>query len=192
MKYKFPSKAISEKLAKLVAVGCLAAAVPAVCHAQPSCQIYPIALSAQTIAGATNGQVLVDIYNGTRPGNFGWLSWTGDPSEPTLVASLLPPGNSTNYANPYSTGGQQFQVGSWVWGKPGVSNGSSVRDALDALEDIDIVVPVWDTAQGQGSQALYHISAFAVVRIKGYRLPNQNRITAVFLGTTDCGNSPPT
>ena len=192
MKYPFPSNMISEKLAMVVAVGWLAAAAPMVSHAQPSCQIYPIALSAQTIAGATNGQVLVDIYNGTNPGNFGWLSWTGDPSEPTLVTSLLPPGNSASYANPYNANDHQLQVGSWVWGKPGVSNGVNVRDALDALEDIDIVVPVWDTAQGQGSQALYHVSSFALLRIKGYRLPNQNRITAVFLGTANCGNSPPT
>jgi hypothetical protein len=176
----------------LAAVGCLAGAVPMVSHAQNSCQIYPIALSAQTVATATNGQVLVDIYNGTRPGNFGWLSWTGDPSEPTLVTSLLPPGNSSTYANPYNTSDHMLQVGSWVWGKPGVSNSSSVRDALDALEDIDIVVPVWDAVQGQGSEALYHVSGFAMVRIKGYRLPNQNRITAVFLSMTDCGNTPPT
>jgi len=33
----------------------------------------------------------------------------------------------------------------------GVSNSSSVREALDTLKTIDIDVPVWDTATGSGN-----------------------------------------
>jgi hypothetical protein len=182
------SRTILDKVLILTGAVCLAGALTTASHAQTSCQIYPIALSSQTIATATNGQVLVDIYNGSNPGNFGWLSWAGDPSEPTLVTSLQPPGNSATYTNPYDPNDHQILAGSWVRGKPGVSNSINVRDALDVLEDIDIVVPVWDSVQGSGSNAIYHISGFALVRIKGYRLPNQNRITAVFLGTVDCGS----
>jgi hypothetical protein len=65
----------------------------AVAHAQ-NCPLYPIALSAETISNATPGTVLTNIWNGTEPGNFGWLSWTGDPGETTLVDSLAQPGDS--------------------------------------------------------------------------------------------------
>ena len=65
----------------------------AVAHAQ-NCPVYPIALSAQTLTNAAPGTVLSNIWNGNQPGNFGWLSWTGDPGETTLVESLTQPGNS--------------------------------------------------------------------------------------------------
>jgi hypothetical protein len=42
------------------------------------------------------GTELTDIWNGSQPGNFGWLSWTGDPGEPTLFESLIEPGDSNN------------------------------------------------------------------------------------------------
>ena len=60
-----------------------------------SCDLYPIALSAQTLSNVAPGTVVSDIYNGTQPGSFGWLSWGGSPSELTLVASLAPPGDSS-------------------------------------------------------------------------------------------------
>ena len=65
-----------------------------------TCELYPIALSAQTLSNAAPGTILSNIYNGTQPGNFGWLSWGGSPSEPTLVTSLTPPGDSSTYVNP--------------------------------------------------------------------------------------------
>jgi hypothetical protein len=156
------------------------------------CQLYPIALSAQTLANVQPGTVIHDIYNGTQPGNFGWLTWAGSPDEPTLVNSLTVPGDSSTYVNPDDPNDHEVDVGDWVMGKPGVSNSSGVRDALDQLEDYEITVPVWDQARGEGSNAAYHVSAFARVRIIGYRLPSQNRISALFLGYVDCGQSPPT
>src|SRR5882724_691734 len=65
-----------------------------------TCPLYPIALSSQTLATATPGTVLTNIWNGTEPGNFGWLSWTGDAGETTLVDSLSQPGSSLTYLNP--------------------------------------------------------------------------------------------
>jgi len=156
-------------------------------QAQAQCPVYPIALSSSTLVGVTNGTVLHDIFNGSQPGNFGWLSWTGAPDEPTLAASLTVPGNSSNYVNPDDPTDHIINVGDWVTGKPGVSNGSSVRDALDALEDYEILVPVWDQVRNGGSNAAYRVSAFARVRIIGYRLPSQNRISAIFLGYDTCG-----
>lgn len=172
-----------------LAIGALAAATSV---QGQGCDLYPIALSAQTLANVVEGSTIPDIFNGTQPGNFGWLSWAGSPDEPTLVQSLSVPGDSNTYVNPDDPNDHVVSVGDWVTGKPGVSNSRGVRDALDELEDYEITVPVWDNARGQGSQAAYHVSGFARVRLIGYRLPNQNRISAVFLGFVNCGGTPPT
>src|SRR5262249_14898215 len=126
------------------------------------------------------------IYNGTQPGNFGWLSWGGSPSEPTLVTSLTPPGDSSTYVNPDNPADHQVNIGDWVSSKPGVSNSKNVRNALDALENVDIIVPVWNQSRGQGANAAYRIVAFARVRLISYQLPSKNRITARFLGYASC------
>ena len=132
------------------------------------------------------GGVVRDIYNGVQPGNFGWLTWAGSPSEPTLVKSLTPPGDSATYTNPNEPGDHFVSIGDWVQGKPGVSNSRQVRDALDTLEQIDITVPVWDQARGTGNNSLYRVAGFARMRLISYRLPRQNRITARFLGFVGC------
>jgi hypothetical protein len=152
-----------------------------------SCDLFPIALPAQTLSNAAPNAVL-DIFNGGQPGNFGWLSWGGSPSEPTLVASLTPPGNSATYVNPDNPADHQVSVGDWVSSKPGVSNSKNVRDALDALKSLDIIVPVWNQTRGAGEHAEYRVAAFARVRILSYQLPSQNRITARFLGYHSCGS----
>lgn len=148
--------------------------------------VYPIALSLRNVTGVPVGTILPDIYNGVQPGNFGWLTWRGSPSEPTLVTSLTPPGNSDTYINPFDRADHVISIGDWVQGKPGVSNSDQVRKALDVLEHIDIVVPVWDRAKGRGNNSLYRVAAFARVRIINYHLPQENRITARFLGLLDC------
>lgn len=153
------------------------------------CELYPIALHMDTLAGAEERQQLGDIYNGVSPGNFGWLSWTGNPSVPTLVHSLTPPGDSHTYIDPYDPENHILSAGNWVYGKPGVSNAKSVRDALDDLMGHVITVPVWDEAIGQGNNAKYHIVGFANVQITDYNLPKQDRISAIFLGYRACGES---
>ena len=155
------------------------------------CDLFPIALSSQTLADVAPGAEISDILNGTQPGNFGWLTWAGSPDEPTLVSSLAVPGNSSTYVNPDDASDHVVSVGDWVRGKPGISNSHEVRDALNDLEDYEIVVPVWDQVRGQGSLAAYHVCGFARVRILGYRLPSQNRISVLFLGYASCSYSPP-
>ena len=150
------------------------------------CDLYPIALHEKSLAGLPVGAVIRDIYNGVQPGNFGWLTWAGSPNVPTLASSLTPPGDSRTYVNPNDRNDRVVSVGDWVQGKPGVSNSRQVRDALDSLEEIDITVPVWDRAHGQGNNSLYRVVAFARVRLISYHLPRQNRITAQFLGFVDC------
>jgi hypothetical protein len=155
--------------------------------ARAQCDLYPIALSLQTLANAQPGTVITNIFNGSQPGNFGWLTWAGSPKELALVYSLTPPGNSSTYVDPFNPGNNQVQIGSWVQGKPGVSNSESVRDALDNLESMVITVPVWDQAQRQGNNTLYHIVGFADVQILGYQLPSQNVISVLFINFVDCG-----
>src|SRR5262245_33732187 len=154
--------------------------------AQP-CELYPIALSVQTLSNSIPGSVLSDVFNGTRPGNFGWLTWAGGPSEPTLVASLTPPGDSSTYVNPDDASDRQISVGDWIQGKPGVANTRKIRDALERLQAIDITVPVWNEMRGEGEHVAYRVSAFARVRVMNYDLPGQNHIIALFLGYVSCG-----
>jgi hypothetical protein len=141
----------------------------------PACDLYPIALAQSTLVGVTPGSVVDDILDGGPRGNIGWLSWTGDSSEETLVNSLTPPGNGA------------VAVGDWVSGMPGVANSRDVRDALDRLIAQAIVVPVWDQYGEQGANAVYHVVGFARVQITSYQLPKENRISAVYLGPDNCG-----
>jgi hypothetical protein len=61
-----------------------------------------------------------------------------------------------------------------------------VRGALDELKEMDIIVPVWDQAEGKGKNVEYHVVGYAQVRITDYRLPGQNRISVIFLGCVEC------
>ncbi len=157
----------------------------------PDCRLIPIALSSQTLEGVAPGSTLPDIFNGSQSGSFGWLSWSGEQGVPSLVTSLTYPGDSETYVNPNDPDDHLLSLGDWVQGRPGVSNSSQVRAALDALKAVDVDVPVWDSATGGGSNSQYHVVAFARVRLLDYYLPGQNRITAQFLGYS-CGSGTPT
>ncbi len=50
-----------------------------------SCALYPLAVFHASLSNAVAGVSVVDVLNGTGAGQFGWLSWGGSPSEPTLV-----------------------------------------------------------------------------------------------------------
>ncbi|MGC1376329.1 MAG: hypothetical protein WA821_08905 [Anaerolineales bacterium] len=135
-----------------------------------ACSFHPIAVSAQSLQGLSIGDDLNNLYNGSQPGNFGWLSWAGDESAPTLATSLTPPGNSSNYANPNNFFDHTLSVGDWVSGVAGVSNDPVAQQVLAQLETTDINLPVWDTATGSGANTQYHIVNFIRVRIIGYQL----------------------
>ena len=169
-------------------LGTFSAALLLCGSAKAQCSAYPIALSVQSLNNLTPGTVVSNIWNGSQPGNFGWLSWTGDPDEPTLINSLAKPGDSFTYTNPDNQTDHKLVVGDWVSGKPGVSNGKHVRASLDALIGVTITVPVWDQARGEGEGTAYHIVGFATVIILDYHLPSTNQITAEFLGYVDCSD----
>ncbi len=161
--------------------------------AAQDCDLYPIALCQQTLNGAASGQIVTNILNGIQPGNFGWLSWAGSPSEQILVTSLIPPGDHATYVNPDNRDDRQISLGDWVSGKPGVSNSKNIQNALDALKQSVLTVPIWNQARGQGEKTAYQVAGFARVRLLSYELPGQNRISVEFLGFVTCGeqNFPP-
>ena len=151
-----------------------------------TCPSYPIAISAQMLASVPADTLITDILNGDQPENFGWLSWAGDTGEPTLATSLTAPGDSATYINPDDSTDHELSVGDWVTGISGVSNRSSMRNALDSLLGVDIIVPVFDGVRGAGDTLAYQVVGFAHVQLVDYRLPSQNRISILFLGFADC------
>lgn len=155
-----------------------------------SCELYPIALHESSLAGVQIGDMVTDILNGDQPGNFGWLTWNGDNSVPALVASLTMPGNSHIYLNPHDPTDHVVSIGDWVKGKPGMSNSKKIRNALDALIGENIIVPIWNSSEGTGARPLYSISGFAEVQLVDYQLPGQDIISAIYLGSVACSDSP--
>jgi hypothetical protein len=170
---------------RLLSLGALVGALMIAGAAQAQTNVYPIAVSAAALAGANPGDVVLDIFNGAGHGNFGWVTWTGNTTEAALITSLSGVGNASTYINPDTAHNEQLAVGDWVMGKLGVSNSIGVRNALDDLEDNEIILPVWDMVRGSGTTLAYHISGFVKLQIKGYRLPGQGKITVVFGGVFD-------
>jgi hypothetical protein len=151
-----------------------------------ACALYPIALHETTLTNVVAGQIIQNILQGSSRGNFGWLTWTGHNGVPALAASLTPPGNSSSYVNPNNANDHSVSLSDWVGGVPGAKNAKAVRDALDRLKTVDIVLPVWDQAKGQGANLQYRVSNFARVRIIDHLLPGQQQISVRFLGYTMC------
>jgi hypothetical protein len=121
-------KLLQHHSSRVVAVGSLLGTLllgSAVVHAQ-TCPSYPIALPAQLLLNVPTNSVITDIFNGDQLNNFGWLTWTGDASDSTLLTSLTAPGDSTNYVNPDNPADQEINVGDWVSGR----SSSSVRTSL--------------------------------------------------------------
>ena len=83
-----------------------------------SCGVYPVALKAAVVAAARPGDVIEDIANGARSGHEGWLTWTGDSSEPALAKSLTPPGDDQRYVDPDDPKDHLLSVGDWVLESP--------------------------------------------------------------------------
>jgi hypothetical protein len=129
------------------------------------CELYPFALHLDVLSGVAPGDVIEDIFYGQQPGNFGWLTWTGDPAAPVLIDSLTPPGDSHTYTNPDDAEDGVVSVGDWVYGRPGVANARNVRATLDTLKGVDMVVPLWDVTQNSGNNARYRVAGFAQVRL---------------------------
>lgn len=100
---------------------------------------------------------LTEGYEG--PGNFGWISWLGSPSAPTLAASLCDPNNPA------------FTFPTWFDGATGMMNSSDVRTCLDGyIADQTVVyVPIWRQTNNHGGSGLqYEIIQVAAFVLTGY------------------------
>lgn len=174
-------------LVPVILFGAMLVVGPGPAFAQTTtCDLYPIALNVGSVQGLRQGAIVRDIHNGVQPGNFGWLTWTGDGGTQVLTVSLTPPGNSFTYINPVDPADGVVSVGDWVIGRPGVDDSSEVRAALDNLKGLEIIVPTWDAVAGTGSNSAYHVSGFALIQILDYRLPKTDRITARYLKPVSC------
>lgn len=162
---------------------------------QQGCPVCPIALHTSTTDGATEGESMGDIWNGTGPGQFGWLAWGSESdwgSAENLAASFgNPPGNCylsmRSYDNPYDPADHHLNIDDYVWGNTGVSTSSAIEEALDVLIDSQkaIRIVVWDDAREEGgSDVRYRVARYAKVIIEDYNLAH-GWIQATFVGYDD-------
>ncbi len=160
--------------------------------AMDRCDAYPIAIHESSLDGAKPGDSIGDMFNGTDSGNFGWMRWPADSSygTPGQMANWLGEDSEesgSEFSNACDSEDETLSVDDCVWGNSGLTNSVDIRAALDALIGQEIVVPVWDWAEGTGINAYYHIVRFVRVMITDYHLPGQNRITATYIGpATEC------
>ncbi|MGQ0800578.1 MAG: Ig-like domain-containing protein, partial [Pseudomarimonas sp.] len=158
---------------------------------QGFCPIYPIALPSSVMDGKLPGAVITQMPRGTGPGNFGFLTWAGSNSAPTLATSLLPPGDSYTYTNPDAPTDRVLNIADWAQGAPGSMNAADVRSALDALKARDIILPVWNSQRGQGSNLDYRVQRFASVRLSNYSLTGNGWLSFTYKGEARCYNAAP-
>jgi len=155
------------------------------------CQIYPIALPKASVDGLSPGALINQLERGTGPGNFSWLTWTGANDAPTMAGSLTPPGDSDTYVDPDDASDRLLNIADWAQGSPGSMNSNAIRDAMDVLKTIDIILPVWDGTRGQGSRFDYRVQRFVTVRLRDYRLTGNGWLTVEYKGEATCYNYAP-
>ncbi|RLC84004.1 MAG: hypothetical protein DRI37_09570, partial [Chloroflexi bacterium] len=155
------------------------------------CAIMPIALPSDLLHEAVSGDTFNPIPNGVDLGNYSFLTWQGEVSEPILAHSLLLPGDSYRYINPDQPSDHRPDITDWLQGAPGVMNSRTVRDNMDALIGKTIVLPVWDELRRSGSRFDYHTAAFARVILNDYALNGKGWISITYLGDARCYNKPP-
>jgi hypothetical protein len=124
----------------------------------------------------TSTATCYNIWNGSGPGNFGWLNWswqetfcdTADCSSPCLVDNLTPGICRSGF----------IRVGDWVAGTTGVSNDSKIRKMLQYYIDTpeEFTVVVWDKTNNESgcgpwpNGLHYRVAGFARMQLLGYQL----------------------
>ena len=143
------------------------------------CVAYPLALHASLLEGATKGQLLEAIPNGTGKGSFGWLRWleSWPATNETLAKALRYPGTSQDPHIGYH-GGEGVYVGDWVPEGNDLSGDESL--VMAELEEYKrggryIRAVVWD----QYKDGRYNVSGFVVVQPLAYT-PDLKQLTVRF------------
>jgi Flp pilus assembly protein TadG len=148
------------------------------------------ALTSQLLDGAPEGVLLpmaiydADYEPGTLytlqdgmigPGNFGWLSWDGSQAMSDLADWVCVPSNP--------------EIPSWPTyfdGQVGAKTGQAPANMRDCLDDYiengtTVLIPLWDQANGQGSNLEYNLVGLAAFRLTGYDQPVIKSVTGEFI-----------
>jgi len=168
--------------------------------ASAQCDLYPIAISADSIASVDPGTEIKNIVEGTRAGDFAWLTWTGDQSDADLLASLTGSGNSYTYVNPTGSDDNTIAVGSLIVVQDNPPDGKRMRAALKDLAGVVLTVPVCDvvTQLQVGTKhhepvykTVCHVVGFAQIQIAGHKLAagGHDRLSVLYLGLASCGGA---
>ncbi|OZG74355.1 hypothetical protein BTA51_04910 [Hahella sp. CCB-MM4] len=152
------------------------------------CSLYPLTVDLNSLPAEGDS---VTLYPGVNQGNFIWLSWNGSVKQSALVNSLFPPGNASEYVNPYDPQDKLLELGDWVNSVPGVKNSRAMRQAMNRLLNQEITIPVWTNRQGAGANRLYKVGALAKVVITNYALNGKGYLRLRYLGEGSCGAEPP-
>jgi putative Flp pilus-assembly TadE/G-like protein len=110
--------------------------------------VFGVAKSLEFHSKATGA---CNLTAGEMPGGFGWLRDQND-SDP----------NDCNVT---------VSVGDTVQTDPGLSGPPGDCDAA-VLIDTDVLVPLFDSASGNGSNGTFHIYGFAMFHVTGYTFPS--------------------
>ena len=137
------------------------------------CELIPIALHQDAAANTE----LSNIFQGSGPGQFGWLRWKSGKSNyagtnantnssPYLTAEIENPRLAIHdYVNPNNSDDTVLNVGDSVWGLPGATVSSDVRAEMDLRVGQTVTLPVYSNANSGGANAQYNIVGFNYVRI---------------------------
>ena len=129
--------------------------------------LFPIALALTTLNSAGVGSV-VNVSNGTGINNYGWLSWSGNPSTVLLVNEINIPQTP------------DLAVGDWVSSASQTSDTNALANAVMQVLNTTITVPVWSAMQPSTHGNLYQIVAFAQIQVLAYN-PVTSEIQAKFV-----------
>jgi len=159
--------------------------------AQVTTGLYPF--TRRNVPLTFNEQVTLRVLDDADelPGNFGWLSWDGSNDTPDLVAALTTPGTSYKYYNPgqppnwvADTNDHLITAGKWMQGKPGNKNADGVRDQLNKFisTQTPLIIPLYDTVMGSGSDTNYRVASFAAFVLRSYDFTGKNKsMTGTFI-----------
>jgi hypothetical protein len=116
--------------------------------------LFPITIGTCAFTMAFNVPVTLHSYAvpgcPNPSGQFGFIA--GGCNSQTIVAGQNIPGTTGN--NLLGTG--------------------CTEASLNALLGTDVLIPVWDTAAGTGSNATYHVLAYAIFRLTGWSTQGNN------------------
>jgi hypothetical protein len=128
----------------------------------PAGQVLPIGTNPPVPFDAGKEYVLANTADDKKnpgPGNFGWLSWTGQNATGILATSICTPNNPA----------LSFPVD--IVGEPGKHNGDDVRACLDKwiASGATVLIPVYDSCEPcNGNNASYHVTGMAAFVLTGY------------------------